>query len=126
MATLGPFPVRSALATNLEYMKPLILDHFAIVLQQVHAELQVLSPVDVGSHHIVVRPVKQDLPEKLDALSFCNIGLGLHQYCVVSREEKIKVSGQIMSHQALVLRKNFLEILYELPSSGVKNGILVP
>jgi hypothetical protein len=107
-------------------MKSLILDHFAVILQQVHTELQVLSPVDVGSHHIVVRPVKQDLPKKLDALSFCNIGLGLHQYCVVSREEKIKVSHQIMSHEALVLRENFLEKLCELPSSGAKAGILVP
>lgn len=39
---------------DFENVEPLILHHFPVVSEQVHADLQVLPPVDVGGHDVVV------------------------------------------------------------------------
>lgn len=68
----------------LEDMEPLILYHLAIVAQQFHAKLEVLSAVHIGHHHIVVRTVQQDLPKEFDALSLGHVRVRLDQDVVES------------------------------------------
>ncbi len=48
---------------DLEDVEALVLDHFAVVAQQVHADLEVLAAVDIGRHDVVVGAVQQDLAQ---------------------------------------------------------------
>ena len=62
------------------------------------------SASHVFCHDIVVRPVKQELAEQLDALPLCHVGIGEDEDIVVPREERIKVCGEIRWHDGLVSR----------------------
>ena len=94
--------------TDLENMESFVLDHLAVVLQQIHAELQVFSSIDIRRHHIVVCSIQKYLPKEFDALPFGHVGVRLHQHCIVSREEEIEVHVQVMGHETLVLGEDFL------------------
>lgn len=57
----------------LENMEALILDHFLVIFQQIHAELQIVPARDVSNHHPVVRAIEQNLSEKLGTLALSHI-----------------------------------------------------
>lgn len=68
----------SASLTYLEHVEALILDHLTIIAQQFHADLQVLSTLHVGHHHVVIGPVQEDLAQQLDTLPLGDIGVRQH------------------------------------------------
>ncbi len=80
-------------------MKALILHHLALVLQQVHAQLQVRAAVDVRRHDLVVGAVQQYLAQQPDGLPLRHVALRLHQDGVVLREEQLKVDVQVIGEQ---------------------------
>ncbi len=51
---------------DFEDMEAFVLDHFTVVLEQVHAELEVLATVDVFGHDVVICAVEEDFSEELD------------------------------------------------------------
>lgn len=58
---------------DLEDVEAFVLDHFAVVLEQVHAKLEVLAAVDVFGHDVVVCAVEEDFTEEFDGLAFCDV-----------------------------------------------------
>jgi len=76
---------------DLEDMKALVLHHLAVVSEQVHANLQMLSAVDVLGHDVVVGSVEEDLAQELDGLPLGDVAVGLDQYVVVLVEEQLEV-----------------------------------
>jgi len=72
-------------------MKALVLHHLAVVSEQVHANLQMLSAVDVLGHDVVVGSVEEDLAQELDGLPLGDVAVGLDQYVVVLVEEQLEV-----------------------------------
>ena len=95
-------------STHLKDMKPLVLHHLALVLEEVHAELEVGAAVDVGHHDLVVGPIEQDLTQQLDRLSFGDVALRLHQNAVVLGEEEVEIDVEVVGQQRLVLGENIL------------------
>lgn len=61
----------------LEDVETLVLNHLSVILQQVHAQLQMLAAVDILRHYAIVGSVEEDLSEKLNRLSFCYVRVGL-------------------------------------------------
>jgi hypothetical protein len=76
---------------DLEYVKALVLNHLPVVSEKVHADFQMLPPVNIGGHYIIVGPVQKDLPQQLDRLPLGNVAVGLHKYIVVLVEEELEV-----------------------------------
>jgi hypothetical protein len=97
------------LSTHLEHVESLVVDHLAVVPQQLHDNLEVFARVDILRHDVVVGPVEQDLPEQLDRLALRDVTFRLNQHRVVLLEEHDKVCLQERCDQGLVLGKNFLE-----------------
>lgn len=58
---------------NLEDVEAFVLDHLAVVLEQVHAKLEVLAAVDVFGHDVVICAVEEDFAKELDGLAFCDV-----------------------------------------------------
>ena len=77
-------------------MKALVLHHFAIVFEQVHAQFQVFATVDVLGHDVVVGAVEQEFAEEFNALAFCNVRGGLDEDGVVASEEEGEVDGEVV------------------------------
>lgn len=89
-------------------MKPFVLDHLAVVAEEVHADLEVLAAVDVGRHDVVVGAVEEDLAEQLDALALGDVAVGLDEGFVVLVEEELKVDGEVTRDEVLVFGEEFL------------------
>lgn len=87
---------------DLEYMKPLVLNHFPIIAQEVHAYFKVLATVNVSSHYAIVGAIQQDLTQELYGLTLGYVAVGLDQDIVVIAEEKIKIRGQVPRHEILM------------------------
>jgi hypothetical protein len=64
----------------LEDMKTLVIDHFPVVSQQLHDDLEVFARVDVLCHDIVVGPIEQNLAQQLDGLTLRHIAVRLYQH----------------------------------------------
>jgi hypothetical protein len=94
-------------------METLIVDHFSVISQEPHDNLEVIARVDILSHDIVVRPIEQDLAQQLDRLTLCNIAVGLDQHGVVLCEEYLKVCLQVCCNESLVLCEDFLSQVSE-------------
>jgi hypothetical protein len=75
-------------------VEPLVLNHFAIIFEQLHAEFQILPAFNVCHHHVVIGSVQQDLTKKLYTLALGNIGARLDE-CIEARKEEIKVGGEV-------------------------------
>lgn len=89
---------------DLKDVKALVLHHLAVVAEEVHADLEVLAPVDIGRHDVVVGAVQQYLAEKLDRLPLRDVAVGLDQYVVVPVEKELKVDGKVSRYELLVFR----------------------
>ena len=50
----------------LKHMEALILHHLAVVLEQVHADFQVIARINICHHDVVVGPIQQDLAKQFD------------------------------------------------------------
>lgn len=87
---------------DLEDVEALVLDHLAVVAEEVHADLEVLAAVDVGGHDAVVGAVEEDLAEELDGLALCDVAVRLDEDGVVFLEEEVEVDGQIAGDEVLV------------------------
>lgn len=93
---------------DLEDVEAFVLHHFAVVAQQVHADLEMFSSVNVLRHDVIVGSVQQDFAQKLDGLPFGDIAVRLHQYAVVFVEKELKVHLQVSWNEVLVLSQEFL------------------
>ncbi len=51
---------------DLEDVKAFVLNHFSVIAQQVHADLEVLASIHVGRHDAIVGTVEEDFAEQLD------------------------------------------------------------
>lgn len=80
---------------DLEDVEALVLDHFAVVAEEVHADLEMLAAVDVGGHNGVVGAVEEDLAEEFDGLALCDVAVGLDEDVVVFVEEEVEVGGEV-------------------------------
>ena len=89
-------------------MKTFILYHFPVILQQVHAQLQMLAAVDVLCHHAIVGPVQEYLSKKLDRLSLRHVRVRLDQDSVVLLEKHVEIDVQELSNKLFVFRKDLL------------------
>lgn len=89
---------------DFEDVEALVLDHLAVVPEEVHADLQVLALVDVGDHDAVVGAVEEDLAEEFDRLTFGYVALGLDEDLVVFPEEEVEVDGEVAGDELLVAR----------------------
>ena len=96
-------------SANLEDVKALVLHHLAVVAQQIHAQLQVVTRVDVGGHDVVVGAVEQDLAQQLDRLPLGHVRARLHQHLVVGGEEALEVDLEVLRDDLLVSSKDFLK-----------------
>lgn len=97
----------------LENVEPLVLNHFAIVFQQLHAEFQILPAFNICHHHAVIGSIQQNLAEKLYTLALGNIGTRLDE-CIEAGKEEIKVGSKVGGHKALVTGENVLCHRYSL------------
>lgn len=88
---------------DLEHVKALVLDHLAVVTQEIHADLEVLAAVDIGRHDVVIRPVQEELAQEFDRLPFCDVARGLDEDVIVFVEEHVEVDSQIPRYNVLVL-----------------------
>lgn len=93
---------------DLEDVEALVLDHLAVVAQQVHADLEMLAAVHIRRHDVVVRPVQQDLAQQFDGLPLGNVAVRLDQDAVVPFEEEVEVDGQVPRDNVLVFSDEFL------------------
>jgi hypothetical protein len=64
----------------LEHVEPLVVDHFSVVSQQPHDDLEVIAGINVLCHDIVICPVEQNLPQQLDRLTLRDIAFRLDQH----------------------------------------------
>jgi hypothetical protein len=76
---------------DLEYVEPLVLNHFPIIAQEVHAYFEVLATINISSHYAIVGTIQQDLTQELNRLTFGHVTVRLDQDIVVFVEEKVKV-----------------------------------
>jgi hypothetical protein len=60
-------------------MKGLELDILALVLKQVHDQLQVRLVRDVPRHHVEVGTIEEDLAKKLQRLALGNVVRGVNE-----------------------------------------------
>lgn len=81
---------------HLEDMEAFVLDHLAVVSEQVHADLEVLAAVDVGGHDVVVGSIQEDLAEEFDGLALGDVRGGLDEDGVVFGEEEVKVGLEVV------------------------------
>ncbi len=44
----------------LENVKPLILYHLSVISQKIHAKLEVLATIDIGSHNLIIGTREQN------------------------------------------------------------------
>jgi hypothetical protein len=93
---------------DLEDVEALVLDHLAVVAQQVHADLEMLAAVHIRRHDVVVRPIQQDLAQQFDGLPLGDVAVRLDQDAVVPFEEKFEVDGQVPGDDVLVFSDEFL------------------
>lgn len=93
---------------DLEHVEAFVLDHLPLVPEEVHANLQVLSIVNIQSHNRIIGAVQQDLAEKLDRLALGDIAARLDQYFVVLLEEQVEVRGQILCHNLFMFGQYIL------------------
>ena len=93
---------------DFEDVEAFVLDHFAVVLEQVHAEFEVVAAVDVFGHDVVVCAVEEKFAQELDGLAFCNVRIGLDEGGVVAGEEEVEVDGEVVGGEGFVLGKDFL------------------
>jgi hypothetical protein len=56
-------------------MEPLIVDHFPVVSQQSHDDLEMIARIDVLCHNIVVCPIEQNFAQQFDRLTLCDIAV---------------------------------------------------
>lgn len=89
-------------------MEPLVLHHLAIIPQQLHAELEILPALHIGHHHVVVRAIQQELPQKLNTLSLGHVRVRLNKDVVESPKEQLEIGCQVGSHKVLMAGKNLL------------------
>ena len=47
-------------------VETLILDHFPVVFQEVHAQFQMFASIDIFRHYAVVGSVKENLTKQFD------------------------------------------------------------
>lgn len=82
---------------HLEHVKRLVLDHLAVVLEEIHGQLEVIPAGDIGGHDDVVAAVKEDLAEEFDRLPLCDVGGGVEKdRVVVVGEEEVKVRCEVL------------------------------
>lgn len=87
---------------DLENVEALVLDHLAVVAEEVHADLEMLAAVNVGRHDGVVGAVEEDLAEEFDGLAFGDVAVGLDEDVVVFVEEEVEVGGEVPGDELLV------------------------
>ena len=93
---------------NFENMETLILNHFSVVSEKIHANLQMLSAVNVCRHNAVIRAVEKNLSKEFDRLSFRNVAVGLDEGGVISGEKQVEVDRKIPWYEFFMLRQKFL------------------
>lgn len=103
---------------DLKHVEAFVLDHFAVVTQEVHADLEMLARIDVACHDGVVGTVEQDLAEKLDRLALGDVAVGLHEGGVVAAEEEVKVDAEVARYEFLVPGEEFLGVLAKCTEKG--------
>jgi hypothetical protein len=59
----------------LEDVESLVINHFPVVSQQPHDDLEVISRVNILCHDIVVCPVEQNLTQQLDRLTLRDVAV---------------------------------------------------
>lgn len=72
-------------------MKALVVDHFPVVPQQFHDDLEMLTRIYILCHDIVIRSIQEYLAQKLDRLSFGDIAFRSYEHLVVLGEEGVEV-----------------------------------
>lgn len=104
---------------DLEHVKALILDHFPVIFEQIHAKLQVVSFIDICCHHSVVGTVKKNLPQKFDRLAFGKIRIRHDQLVVILVEEHSEVDTEIMGHHCFMASYDLLFCSLAAQESGL-------
>lgn len=74
-----------------EHVKTLVLNHLPIVAEQIHANFEVVTPIDIRSHNGIVGAIEQNFSQEFDRLAFGDIAAGLHQSAVIFLEKHIEV-----------------------------------
>lgn len=93
---------------DFENVEAFVLDHFAIVLEQVHAELEVVAAVDVFGHDVVVCAVEEEFAKELDGLAFCDVRIRLDEGGIIAGEEEVEINGEVMGGEGFVFGEDFL------------------
>ena len=60
---------------DLEDVEALVLNHFSVVAEKIHANLQVFAAVDVGYHDAIVGAIQENLSEQFYGLALRNIAV---------------------------------------------------
>jgi hypothetical protein len=76
---------------DFEDVEAFILYHSSVIAEKLHTELQVLAFSNIGCHDGIVGPIKEDLTEELDGLSFGYVRVRVEEEAVVEAEEAVKV-----------------------------------
>lgn len=90
-------------------MEALVLDHFLVILQQIHAEFQIVPARDISDHHPVVGTIEQNLPEQLGALALRDVRLGHDERPIETVEEEVEVRLNECGCNIFVVKQNVLE-----------------
>lgn len=55
-------------------MEAFVLNHFSIILENVHAQFEIVPAVDILRHDTVICPIKEEFTKQLDRLALGDIG----------------------------------------------------
>ena len=104
-------------------MKSFILHHLPLILQQIHAQFQMLPFIHIHSHNRIIRTIEQDLPEQLNTLPLGHITLTPNQNRVIPLKEGLEIDSQELRSEIFVPGEQVAESAESVGASLERSGI---
>jgi len=86
-----------------------VVDHAAVITEQVHAEFEIGIGFDVARHEGVIAAFEEEGREEVDGLALCDVGGGIEKCVVVKRDEVVEIDKQEVGHELFVFDEDFLD-----------------
>lgn len=107
---------------DLEDVEGLVVEHAAVVAEELHGELEVGGGSDVRGHDGVVCAFEQERGEEVDGLPLGYVAVGEDQEAVVVLDEEGEVRVQVVRDELLVLGgEEFLGVCQSASQSARTN-----
>jgi len=68
-----------------------VVDHAAVVAEEVHAEFEIGIGFDVAGHEGVVAAFEEEARQEINGLAFCDVRGGIEERVIVERDEVVEI-----------------------------------